>query len=87
MPLKKKKKKALSRSMKQRDTNSQRKLTMKKTIKELKKATIAKTDNTKEILVKAYSAIDKAEKNNILHKNTAARRKSRLAKMVNKIEK
>ncbi len=73
--------------MKQRDTNSQRKLTMKKTIKELKKATIAKTDNTKEILVKAYSAIDKAEKNNILHKNTAARRKSRLAKMVNKIEK
>ncbi len=87
MPLKKAAKKALSRSMKQRDTNSQRKLTMKKTIKELKKATIAKTDNTKEILVKAYSAIDKAEKNNILHKNTAARRKSRLAKMVNKIEK
>ena len=87
MPLKKAAKKALSRSMKQRDTNSQRKLTMKKTIKELKKATIAKTDNTKEILVKAYSATDKAEKNNILHKNTAARRKSRLAKMVNKIEK
>ena len=87
MPLKKAAKKALSRSMKQRDTNAQRKLTMKKTIKELKKATIAKTDNTKEILVKAYSAIDKAEKNNILHKNTAARRKSRLAKMVNKIEK
>ena len=87
MPLKKAAKKALSRSMKQRDTNAQRKLTMKKTIKELKKATVTKTDDTKEILVKAYSAIDKAEKNNILHKNTAARRKSRLAKMVNKIEK
>jgi small subunit ribosomal protein S20 len=32
-----------------------------------------------------YSAIDKAKKRNILHKNAAARKKSKLTKMVNKI--
>ena len=87
MPIKKAAKKANSRSIKQRDTNAQKKLVMKKAIKEVKKATIAKADNTQELLVKAYSTIDKASKNNILHKNTAARRKSQLAKMVNKVEK
>lgn len=87
MPVKKAAKKAYSRSVKQRATNAQYKLTLKKSIKDLTKASAAKAENTDELLVKAYSAIDKAKKQNILHKNTAARRKSKLAKMVNKIEK
>ena len=33
-------------------------------------------------LVTAYKKIDTAEKKNVLHRNTAARRKSKLAKMV-----
>jgi small subunit ribosomal protein S20 len=35
----------------------------------------------------AMSALDKAVKKNVLHKNTADRRKSRLAKAINKLGK
>jgi small subunit ribosomal protein S20 len=83
MPVKKAAKKAYSRSVKLRAVNDQHKGAMKKAIKEVKKAVLASTD-AKELLVQAYSRIDKADKHNIVHKNTAARRKSRLAKMVNK---
>ena len=39
---------------------------------------------TKELLVQAVRTIDKACTKGVFHKNTAARKKSRLAKMVNK---
>ena len=39
---------------------------------------------TKTALSRAVSAIDRAAKKGVLHKNTAARKKSKLAKMVNK---
>lgn len=47
----------------------------------IKKATSVKTG---EQLPLAYSQIDKAAKKGVLHKNTAARMKSRLAKAVKK---
>jgi len=37
------------------------------------------------LLIQAISAIDKAASKGVIHKNTAARKKSRLTKMVNKI--
>ena len=37
------------------------------------------------LLVQAYQAIDKAAKRNIVHKNNAARKKSRLAVSINKV--
>jgi len=40
-----------------------------------------------DALKKAMSAIDKAVKKNVMHKNTAARKKSRLAKALAKISK
>jgi len=40
-----------------------------------------------ESLKKAMSALDKAVKKDVLHKNTAGRRKSRLAKAIAKIGK
>lgn len=40
----------------------------------------------KTFLSLAYSKIDKAKKKKILHKNNAARKKSRLGKALNKIE-
>lgn len=40
-----------------------------------------------ESLKKAMSALDKAVKKNVLHKNTASRRKSRLAKAISKLSK
>lgn len=41
----------------------------------------------KKGIAKAFKALDKAAKDNILHKNTAARYKSRLSKEVNKASK
>lgn len=41
-----------------------------------------KKDDAAKILPEVYKAIDMAAKRNIIHKNTAARRKSRMAKMV-----
>ena len=49
---------------------------LKKSIKQ------GKTDEIDSLLKKAYSSIDRAAKRNILHKNNAARKKSRLAKFV-----
>ena len=43
-----------------------------------------KTAEAAELLNKASSLIDKAARKGALHKNTAARKKSRLAKRVNK---
>jgi small subunit ribosomal protein S20 len=42
-------------------------------------------EEAQKSLPKAYKAIDKAAKRGIIKKNTAARRKSRLAKLVNKV--
>ena len=38
----------------------------------------------KELLIQAVSAIDKAASKGVYHKNTAARKKSKLTKLVNK---
>ena len=46
-------------------------------------AATGKVDNATTVLAKAASTIDKAASKGVLHKNTAARKKSRLAKKVN----
>ena len=43
----------------------------------------AKDGKTEELLKKAQAAADKAAKKGVIHKKTAARKKSRLAKLVN----
>ncbi|HRH24630.1 MAG TPA: 30S ribosomal protein S20, partial [Candidatus Paceibacterota bacterium] len=48
--------------------------------KDVRKAIAAGGKATAESLSKAYQAIDKAAKRGIIKKNTAARKKSRLAK-------
>lgn len=58
---------------------------MKSVIKRIQKFVADK--NTKEaviLLAQAYKAIDKAAKTNLIKKNTAARKKSRLSKMIKK---
>ena len=42
------------------------------------------TDKVQELLNSAYKIIDKSVSKGVLHKNTAARKKSRLTKFVNK---
>jgi small subunit ribosomal protein S20 len=52
----------------------------KKAVKAVKKLVLAgDTKKAAEAMNKAYSSIDKAAKKKVLHKNNAARRKSRLA--------
>lgn len=65
--------------------NTIRKSALKTSIKKCKEA-IAKTEDTaSEAYKSATKALDKAASKNILHKNTAARRKSRLAKALNAV--
>jgi small subunit ribosomal protein S20 len=67
-------KKALRASLKKRVFNLRRKRVMNSTMKDAKKAMTA------ESLSKAFQAIDKAAKRGVIKPNTAARKKSRLAK-------
>lgn len=43
---------------------------------------VMESENKEEALKKAYSALDKAVKKGVIHKNAAARKKSRLAKLL-----
>ncbi len=53
--------------------------------KVLEFANAGATEELKSALSKAYQLCDKAVSKGILHKNTAARKKSRLTKAINKI--
>lgn len=60
-----------------------RKSALKTSVKKCRSA-IASGENTESVFNKTVSAIDKAAAKKLIHKNTAARKKSRLAKAVNK---
>ncbi|MDF2985799.1 MAG: ribosomal protein [Eubacterium sp.] len=62
--------------------NTIRKSALKTTVKKCKEA-IAKGEGAAEAYKSTTKALDKAAAKNLLHKNTAARRKSRLAKALN----
>ncbi len=84
MAITKSAKKAYKRSEKLREKNLKFKMAMKISIKMLKKALDSWRDS-KEIqsfFNEAYSNIDKAARKNIIHKNKAAREKSRIAKLI-----
>lgn len=58
---------------------------LKTAVKKAKEAIGQGSENAAELLKDAVSLIDKASRKNILHKNTAARKKSRLTQALNKI--
>jgi len=65
--------------------NTRRNKAMKDAIKEVRNLIVVKDKKVSaEALSKAYKAIDKAAKTNLIKKNTAARKKSRLAKAIKK---
>ena len=76
--------KDVKKTAKRKEGNLQFKLAMKKVIRELKDAVAEKADKKKlaELLSKAYKTIDKNVKKRTIHKNNAARKKSKLAKLV-----
>ncbi len=70
--------------------NAERNVAFKTSIKTAVKKvlTVANSEDKSELnalLSKAYQLCDKAVSKGILHKNTAARKKSRLTKAVNKL--
>ncbi|MBI3634072.1 MAG: 30S ribosomal protein S20 [Candidatus Yonathbacteria bacterium] len=86
MAITKSAKKAIRGSKRKKVFNDRRKKTLKDTVKDIK--VLVSTKNKREaqaMLSKAYQAIDKAAKTNLIKKNTASRKKSRLSAMINKI--
>ena len=84
MPLIKSAKKAHARSMVLKTRNLVFKNAMKLAIKNLRKAVLAGTssDELQTMFIGTVSAIDRAERRNVVHANNASRKKSRLAKLV-----
>jgi len=77
-------KKAHRASLKKRVFNVRRKRVLTETTKAVTKTMATDTAAARASLSAAYKAIDKAAKRGIIKKNTAARKKSRLTKAVNR---
>jgi small subunit ribosomal protein S20 len=86
MPNTKSAAKAMRQSKRRNAYNLRTKTKLKVALKNTRKAI---TDNDSkesvESLKKAYAALDKAAKKGVIHKNTASRKKSRLAKAISKL--
>lgn len=81
-------KKAMRQSRRRHTINLRTKSKYKSAVKATR--TVIASGNAKdaaESLKKAMSTLDKAVKKNVVHKNTASRRKSRLAKAIAKLGK
>lgn len=77
-------KKDLRRSEKRRVQNQATKSALKTFVKKAKQSTTTgDVATTAEALRVATKALDKAVQNGVIHKNQAARRKSRIAKAIN----
>ncbi|MFA6354539.1 MAG: 30S ribosomal protein S20 [Candidatus Paceibacterota bacterium] len=85
MPITKSAKKALRQNVSRRKQNLKRKETYKQVVKEVRK--LAKNKQKTEaqaLLSKAFQALDKAAKTNVIKKNKASRLKSRISKILGK---
>ena len=82
MPIIKSAKKAIRGSLRKKAFNDRQKHAMKDIIKKIDKT--VKTDKAaaQKILSSAFAIIDKAAKKGVIKKNNAARKKSRLSRLV-----
>lgn len=86
MPATKSAKKRLKTDRKKRAKNLRVKKSLKALIKNLNQTIeLKKEEEAKGALLKAGSALDRAASKGVIHKNTARRKKSRLAKKVNQL--
>lgn len=84
MPNKKSAEKRVRQSIKRRAINRNNRNALRTQIKKLRAAIASEDKNLSlELLVPTVSAIDKSVNKGILHRNTAARYKSRLTQHVN----
>jgi len=87
MPIIESAKKRVRSSRKKEKVNRKWKDKMKNTIKEYEKLIEENNlEEAEEKLNETKSVIDKAVKNNIIHQNKAAHKKSQLTKMLNEIK-
>ncbi len=77
-------KKAQRSSERKHVFNVRRVRAMKESVKEVRVLVLAGKEEANALLAKAYQAIDKAAKRGVIKKNTASRKKSRLALAVAK---
>jgi small subunit ribosomal protein S20 len=88
MPNTKSAAKAMRQSARRRGYNLKTKEKVRTAVKSLtKNITAGKRDDSLTGLKAAMSALDKAAKKGVIHKNTASRKKSRLAKAIAKLAK
>jgi small subunit ribosomal protein S20 len=86
MPIIKSAKKKMIQDVKRTARNKVTKDKMKDSIRNVMKAVLKDPKEAEKMLPKAYSAIDVALKKNMIPKNTAARRKAKLAKAIKAAE-
>lgn len=88
VPITKSAKKALRQNKKRQKRNIGRKKSLKDIIKNIQ-VLISENKNEEalKLLPKAYKIIDKSAKTGLIKKNTAARKKSRMTKLINREEK
>ncbi|MDP4007122.1 MAG: 30S ribosomal protein S20 [bacterium] len=85
MPITKSAKKALRQNVRGKIRNLKRKNAMKDLVKQTRKLAAAQQQKEAlQLLPRLYKAIDKAAKRGIIKKNAAARKKSRLTKLLQK---
>ncbi|MDB5195168.1 MAG: ribosomal protein small subunit ribosomal protein [Parcubacteria group bacterium] len=86
MAITKSAKKAHRASLKKHVFNVRRKRALTETTKTVKKLIVTDTKAATQALSAAYQAIDKAAKRGVIKKNTASRKKSRLALAIKRAE-
>lgn len=85
MPIKASAKKELRKALKRRVLNVARTKAVRDVTKKITKlVTAGSKEEAKKLISSAYQTIDKAVKRGIIKKNTAARKKSRLMRILNK---
>lgn len=85
MPITKSAKKALRQSKKKRIKNIQKKKELKDILKKIEVSLAEKkTKEARSLLPRAYKLLDKAAKSRLIKANTAARKKSRITKLINR---
>jgi len=77
----------MRQSARKRVFNDARKKAMKTKVKDIRKLIMVKdAKGAEDKISEAYKAIDKAAKRGVIKKNTAARKKSRLVKAIQKLK-
>ncbi len=82
MPITQSAKKAIRGSLRKKAFNDRRKRAMKEVIKKIEKTVKADKAAAGKLMSAAFQAIDKAAQKGVIKKNNAARKKSRLARLV-----